>query len=801
MQSALLSALSCCLQGGREKRKNRSFSSNDHREMSRSSSSSLQELHVDADDKRDKKIISSVILDPVEDSRSRSCQEQQVDADDKKDKNNLSSVILNPVEDRRSRSCSFSSIEIVDKDTDPIFPKSQKEYNEVFKELNIGYNGIMSLDDDGMGWMNKDHDHADPEGIQNGNLLKQDRQGRVKRKYVDMSKPIPAKYLQNKYGGKKGTPVRLGKDINIQTTSKFDISNPSFRSIETEFCGITYRQCSAIMANIERRCIAEGWTRAIFDENGRQTADKFIHLTPKIVNFHDIYKYIITPFTKATGKSLVETLPSTAGEQPSRFFLSHVRTEKFQNVLVCMRELIYDFSRNYNESDDANGGGMTVDTPIWIRAFANNQNDLENAVASDLHESSFARAMEVSNFRTFLILDEDCEVFSSTWCLLELYLSMLLSKKFKKDDEKYDDYNVGGNIHRIWAIYTPFVNGYENSLGKMIKRRAIGIVEGGTPNDNGLSGLTARRVAKFPMERIISALDINIQNNKTSMNDIHDNNDDTLHILNHIVGRTGYADFDLEPLESHENYDKLNCAVKGAIASTTTTLVGALRTGNTEWNAILDAMSKGNFVSVMKFNFKEGCGWDDLTNPVDAAAMVRHLPKSLEKLEIKFSPYGAPLIHGIIDWMKDKHLKTLDIRCTCVGGKHGGRDTGSRLADAIASHESLEDLKLYQTDLIGERNIEDWKKAFKRNQSIKTLDLWGFGDVLGEVSLESTFDEESSTVQAPHLDYSRQRINYSNKTFPDAMLSRKEELQELNQSISTTKVRIYGMLYEPKSDQ
>jgi hypothetical protein len=203
----------------------------------------------------------------------------------------------------------------------------------------------------------------------------------------------------------------------------------------------TLRQLLTIEANVERRCEKEEWK----DWKGTL-------LTPEKVNMYDVNKYIIKPYTKESKSSFVETLPSTAGTQPPRFFVSHTWGETFFHTMDCIEQMVRDFSLNETNflylQHDRKGGGMTEDTPIWICAFANNQHDLEDATA-DPSKSGFAKAMEVANYRTLSILDKDGEVFTRIWCILELDLTLI--KVQEKKEKGGDDVDVEWN--GLLAVY------------------------------------------------------------------------------------------------------------------------------------------------------------------------------------------------------------------------------------------------------------------------------------------------------------------------------------------------------------
>jgi hypothetical protein len=157
-----------------------------------------------------------------------------------------------------------------------------------------------------------------------------------KDEFVDMSQPRDAYYVvSEKWNYDKGVSdeetKRLGEDVILSPTATIRYMlkhgfrnkyfNPySYRSMDTEVRGITLRQLRAIIPLIKRRCEEENWTRPIFDKDGKET-EKEEAVTLENATLYDVNKYIIKPFTKYSQKSFVETLPSTKGTQPPRWFV------------------------------------------------------------------------------------------------------------------------------------------------------------------------------------------------------------------------------------------------------------------------------------------------------------------------------------------------------------------------------------------------------------------------------------------------------------------------------------------------
>ena len=144
----------------------------------------------------------------------------------------------------------------------------------------------------------------------------------------------------------------------------------------------------AVESNIIRKNRKEGWT----DRNKNA-------VSPKDVSLYDTHKYVIFPFTEAKKKSFVTCLPSTAGPQPPLFCASHWCGEPVTKLINCLEQFIKDFSDNHSDKDDRKGRGMTMDTPIWICAFGQNQHALGGY---DPRDSGFTKAMRVAKVQRTL---------------------------------------------------------------------------------------------------------------------------------------------------------------------------------------------------------------------------------------------------------------------------------------------------------------------------------------------------------------------------------------------------------------
>ncbi|GFH44313.1 hypothetical protein CTEN210_00787 [Chaetoceros tenuissimus] len=371
-------------------------------------------------------------------------------------------------------SSSFSNgpkeFEFVYEDTLPMIPSTLKERKRIFKELEVAFKSQVTTDELG-------HDK--------------------RAKKIHMNKPIPTVYNQHYSKSTKiKKQTRIGTDIyNVSTTSDNGIHEAPFRSLKVEARGITYRQMSAIMANVKRRCEKEGWTREVVDSETNRPSGTYIRLTPDIVNMHDIERYVIGPYTQATGRSLVESLPSTAGTQPPRFFVVHTWNEKYENAMACIKTMIHDFSSNKSTIDDERGGGMTIDTPIWIDAFA-----LGPCQSNDeTRKSSIVTAMETTNLRSVVLLDRFGDIFSNIECLKQIEMSLCLSRSRRLSiDMDYGESRKGKSL----AVYTSVKHSYEHPKYGKLSRKAIGLCQGRATIDANYTFHASIREHSFPTDRL-----------------------------------------------------------------------------------------------------------------------------------------------------------------------------------------------------------------------------------------------------------------------------------------------------------
>jgi len=517
------------------------------------------------------------------------------------------------------------------------------------------------------------------------------RKGEEKTEFVEMDQPRPCCYNKKHYWD-----CHHKKWVTEPEKMKAPSPHTNSSDPPVEYRGITLRQLWAAHANMKRRCEEEEWK----DCEGNL-------LTPDKVTLYEINKFIIKPFTMKHQKSFVSALPSTAGPQPPRFFVSHWWGEPVNQFIECIEQAVRDFSYNYSDEDedDQRGGGMTCDTPVWVCAYANNQWELSGDIPDDPKEAGFTNAMKVAQNRTLTILDKEATVFTRIWCCYEMFRTLIDAEREAK----------GG----LWAVYTAHTHAYKHALGEE-ERQALGIISGGATIDRGVTENTATREELFPFELISEAPTIKVEKGKTSVKH------DRIHILNSIAGNTG-DEINKTPPNIHILYDKVNDTLRAAFVSTQDRLLEAWKQSEEVWMSFLHALSKGKKeINEMSFNF--GKEWSEL--PADRAIqLVDHLPPTIKALYINDANFGKEFIDAVIKHVgKSLKLERLDLDGTKVGDDNAGQDAGVRLVNVLASNNTITSLELRSTDLLGSMNVKHWGDTLMKMTSLRYLWLSEVGE-------------------------------------------------------------------------
>ena len=165
--------------------------------------------------------------------------------------------------------------------------------------------------------------------------------GEEKTDYVDMSQPRPCSYQKWNKDTEENETIPLVAPPSIDTSSTPPV----------EYRGMTIRQLLAVVPNIKRRCVPEGW------ENRQGEL-----LTPETVTLYDVAKYIIHSYTKDKMESFVTCLPSTAGPQPPRWYASHWWGATVLDFVRCLEQHMRDFGTNGHREDQYGDDGSNNDS-------------------------------------------------------------------------------------------------------------------------------------------------------------------------------------------------------------------------------------------------------------------------------------------------------------------------------------------------------------------------------------------------------------------------------------------------------
>ena len=125
--------------------------------------------------------------------------------------------------------------------------------------------------------------------------------------------------------------------------------------------------------------------------------------------------------------------------------------------------------------------------------------------------------------------------------------------------------------------------------------------QGGATSDNTPTK-TLDREKCFPTAIIVKCIEHNVKNVSAEIES------DTTHVLNKIIGG---SDLYVEPPEADGEYDTSYNDSFRAHFVTPGTLQTALLQKDDSWQKMLKVMKKGK-MSMMRFDFKEGSGWDDM---------------------------------------------------------------------------------------------------------------------------------------------------------------------------------------------
>jgi len=357
---------------------------------------------------------------------------------------------------------------------------------------------------------------------------------------------------------------------------------------------MTLVQFGLVKVFLEENCESEQWSGMVMDGS----ALREVALTPDTVNLYHACDRIIKPATADLKCSFVELV--AAGPQQPAWFVSHWFGEPVLDFVRCLTQ---------HASDRGLAGG----TPYWVCAYANNQWELDSAVTADPSESSFRKAMALSE-GTLSIVDRKAVVYSRVWCVFEIHTAVVTFAGEGRSKYLFDIYTAIDVTHRLPST--------DENVFDVVECEAVGITTGFTQLDSARGGhlnLTRKafREKAFPTDLTCEALQVDVKRAKASMEA------DRRGILNFIAG---LADLGAAPHDEHETYERLNAELRGKFAAGSWR--SALERG--EEMRSYEVALRNSRLQDLTFSFRQ-CG--QLTDDA-LGALAGSLPEELQSLSL-----------------------------------------------------------------------------------------------------------------------------------------------------------------------
>ena len=295
-------------------------------------------------------------------------------------------------------------------------------------------------------------------------------------------------------------------------------------------------------------------------------------------------------------------------------------------------------------------------------------------------------------------------------------------------------------------------------------KKAVGLVKNscqsiGAPSDQGNGKTIANRESHFPIKTLFDAvqgLDIENVENSTLFN---------------VLGKNVETD---RHCSRGEAVQKLNTTLKGIFTLFLPILQHASKESSTqEWDQLLSIFSQCTYYQDMILDFSPDRGWNLTTER--AVQMISSLPTSIQNLQLISAPYGLEFVSALARQMKNQsHLEHLELKWICAG--KDAQEAGYQLAEAIGLSKSLKSLSLWQTDLVGRRNVQRWAQIFEHGRETTQLNRIHMMGMKGQCpDIEQLTPNEDSTVTwTGTFADSRQRLLVNNGIIVDGTLSDRE---------------------------
>eukprot|EP00930_Biecheleria_cincta_P071362 TRINITY_DN58872_c0_g1_i1.p1 TRINITY_DN58872_c0_g1~~TRINITY_DN58872_c0_g1_i1.p1 ORF type:complete len:759 (+),score=97.09 TRINITY_DN58872_c0_g1_i1:51-2279(+) len=257
------------------------------------------------------------------------------------------------------------------------------------------------------------------------------------------------------------------------------------------------------------------------------------------LNLYHLCQWLIKPATKESNCAFVEL--QAWEDQPPAWFVSHWWGERIKDFLACVLH-------------HAEVRCLGKNRALWVCAYANRQHSLNEELATDPLNTSFFRATRIA-MGVLLILDATATPFTRIWCAFEEAVAVNdrdrgTCKRLLLDivscDKGVASVLTDGPAKVDEIVQFEYMADQFGSVGSRASADApwIGLIN------------KARREKGFPIEIMRKGLECEVQLAQASIEA------DRRSILNTITHRK----LDLTPLETHENYDKVNNQLRAIFA-------------------------------------------------------------------------------------------------------------------------------------------------------------------------------------------------------------------------------------------
>jgi len=241
--------------------------------------------------------------------------------------------------------------------------------------------------------------------------------------------------------------------------------------------------------------------------------------------------------------------------------------------------------------------------------------------------------------------------------------------------------------------------------------KAVGITHGYIPSDrergdNLMSSRKKERESKFPMDRILQSINVDVKKAQASMES------DRKFILNTITGRS----FEDKVLDNDAKYDELNNILRGIFVTPALERIIKERDADTI-NRCLEIVKVCN-ARIIDLDLQRCSSFNDIV----AINLADSLPHTLTEFKL-LSRGSAVTVNGINTCLR-KTMKCPQLEKLSLMINNIGDDGAKVIADALKVNHTLETLNLWYNN-IGDDGAKKIADALIFNRNLKELNLSG----------------------------------------------------------------------------